>query len=145
MPKKSTKQVKECEPKSDSGELELLNDDELEEAINNKSSKSESKKVKAKKGEKPIKAVEPLENDDEEEKPKKKKSKKGNESIPKPNKAEKASLSDDSSTKNKPKKKANGWLAFVKEFRAKPKNSTKSYKDVLSLASAEYKKQCKSI
>ena len=59
MPKKSTKQVKECEPESDSGELELLNDDELEEAINNKSSKSESKKVKAKKGEKPIKAVEP--------------------------------------------------------------------------------------
>ena len=143
MPKKSTKQVKECEPESDSGELELLNDEELEEAINNKSSKSESKKVKAKKGKKPIKAVEPLENDDdEEEKPKKKK---GNESIPKPNKAEKASLSDDSSTKNKPKKKANGWLAFVKEFRAKPKNSTKSYKDVLSLASAEYKKQTKSI
>jgi hypothetical protein len=144
MPKKSTKQVKECEPESDSGELELLNDDELEEAINNKSSKSESKKVKAKKGEKPIKAVEPLENDDEEEKPKKKKSKKGNESIPKPNKAEKASLSDDSSTKNKPKK-GNPWLQFVSDYRAKPKNKDKSYKDVLSLASAEYKKQCKSI
>lgn len=145
MPKKSTKQVKECEPESDSGELELLNDEELEEAINNKSSKSESKKVKAKKGKKPIKAVEPPENDDdEEEKPKKKKSKKGNESIPKPNKAEKVSLSDDSSTKNKPKK-GNPWLQFVSDYRAKPKNKDKSYKEVLSLASEAYKKQTKSI
>ena len=139
MPKKSTKQVKECEPESDSGELELLNDDELEEAINNKSSKSESKKVKAKKGKKPIEAVETPENDDEEEKPKKK-SKKGNESIPKPNKAEKASLSDDSSTKNKPKK-GNPWLQFVSDYRAKPKNKDKSYKEMLSLASEAYKKQ----
>ena len=107
-----------------------VNDDDEEEVEVIKTTKS--KKVKEpKKEKKPKSKKEKVVDEDEDE-------------VEIPSKKEKKSPTKKANSDGGPKPKVgNAWISYVKEMKNKPKYKEMSYKELLKIASAQYKKKAK--
>ena len=127
---KKTKQIPE--PESDSE----LNIDQAD--VNKDSDVEAEKEMKGSK----VKKEKALKEPKKAPKSKKEKVVDEDEEVEVPSKKEKKSPTKKANSDGGPKPKAgNAWITYVKEMKNKPKYKDMSYKELLKIASAQYKKK----